>query len=105
MKVLTAAVMQELDRRTIMDAGIPGAVLMENAGRGVADTVVQRFADCYPGPVLILCGRGNNGGDGFVVARALKRHRVRTEVILAVPAKEIHGPASPTSAGLITFWR
>ncbi|NJC88266.1 MAG: NAD(P)H-hydrate dehydratase [Desulfuromonas sp.] len=87
MKVLTAAAMQELDRRTIMDAGIPGAVLMENAGRAVADTVARRYAGVHPGPVLILCGRGNNGGDGFVIARLLRETgwQVKT-VLLAEPA-------------------
>jgi NAD(P)H-hydrate epimerase len=68
--VLTAAEMREADRRTIEEVGLPGAVLMENAGAAVARVVRER----YPGvrrPV-VLCGRGNNGGDGFVVARRLR---------------------------------
>jgi NAD(P)H-hydrate epimerase len=67
--VLTAAQMREADRRTIEEVGLPGAVLMENAGTGVARAVRERFpAVRRP---LILCGKGNNGGDGFVVARRL----------------------------------
>ena len=67
--VLTSAEMREADRRTIQEIGLPGAVLMENAGAAVAVAIASR----YPGvrrPV-ILCGKGNNGGDGFVVARHL----------------------------------
>jgi ADP-dependent NAD(P)H-hydrate dehydratase / NAD(P)H-hydrate epimerase len=67
--VLTAAEMREADRRTIEEVGLPGAVLMENAGAAVAAVVDRRF----PGArrPLILCGKGNNGGDGFVIARRL----------------------------------
>src|SRR5262245_25905265 len=67
--VLTAAEMRDADRRTIEEIGLPGAVLMENAGAAVAKAILDR----YPGvrrPV-VLCGKGNNGGDGFVVARRL----------------------------------
>ncbi|MEJ2700754.1 MAG: NAD(P)H-hydrate epimerase, partial [Desulfuromonadales bacterium] len=69
MKLLTAAEMQELDRRTIEEVGIPGIVLMENAGRGAVDHLCRRFGDLFPGPVLVLAGKGNNGGDGYVIAR------------------------------------
>lgn len=93
MKVLTAAAMQELDRRTIADAGIPGAVLMENAGRGVADTVVQRYPELFPGPVLILCGRGNNGGDGFVIARHLHTAGWSVQLILLAERGALSGDA------------
>jgi len=67
--VLTAAEMREADRRTIEEIGLPGAVLMENAGAAVARTVRERFPRTRR-PV-VLCGKGNNGGDGFVVARCL----------------------------------
>lgn len=82
MKVLTAVAMQELDRRTIAEIGLPGMVLMENAGRAVADIICARYADCYPGPVMILCGRGNNGGDGFVIARHLRDEGWQVRVVL-----------------------
>jgi len=67
--VLTAAEMQDADRRTIEEIGLPGAVLMENAGAAVAGAVRERYPAARR-PV-ILCGKGNNGGDGFVVARRL----------------------------------
>ncbi len=66
--VLTRRQSQELDRRAVEQYGIPSAVLMENAGRGVADTL-ERLG--IASGVLICCGRGNNGGDGLVVARHL----------------------------------
>lgn len=94
MKVLTAAAMQELDRRTIADAGIPGTVLMENAGKGVADVVGHRFADQFPGPVLILCGRGNNGGDGLVIARHLRSAGWRVQVVLLAEREALTGDAA-----------
>lgn len=94
MKVLTAAAMQELDRRTILDAGIPGAVLMENAGRAVADTVARRFSGQFPGPVLILCGRGNNGGDGFVIARHLRTAGWDVRLVLLAERGMLSGDAA-----------
>jgi NAD(P)H-hydrate epimerase len=88
MKLLTADEMRELDRRAIEEIGIPGVVLMENAGRGAAELLCRRFAKLWPGPVLILAGKGNNGGDGYVIARHLlgRGWRVRT-VVLADEAR------------------
>ncbi|MGH9542291.1 MAG: NAD(P)H-hydrate epimerase, partial [Terriglobales bacterium] len=68
MKVLTAAQMRELDRRTIA-GGIAGDRLMARAGAAVARVLERDFAAALSGPVLALCGKGNNGGDGLVVAR------------------------------------
>src|SRR5258708_31010531 len=67
--VLTAAQMRDADRRTIEEIGLPGAVLMENAGAAVARVLRDRYP--HARRPLILCGRGNNGGDGFVIARHL----------------------------------
>ncbi|MGH9583685.1 MAG: NAD(P)H-hydrate epimerase, partial [Bryobacteraceae bacterium] len=70
MKILTAAQMREVDRLTI-ERGIPGLVLMENAGNRVVDFLRETFAPLRCHRVLVVCGKGNNGGDGFVVARQL----------------------------------
>ena len=70
MKILTAAEMREVDRRTI-EAGIPGIVLMENAGHRVVEFLAERFAPLGEQRIVVLCGKGNNGGDGLVVARQL----------------------------------
>ena len=66
---LTRDEVRELDRRAINDFGVPGVVLMENAGRGCAELLMRLNPDCKP--TVILCGPGNNGGDGFVIARHL----------------------------------
>ena len=70
MKVLTAVQMGEVDRRTI-ELGIPGVVLMENAGHRVVEVIEEEFAPIGRQRVVVLCGKGNNGGDGFVIARQL----------------------------------
>ena len=87
--VLTAAQMREADRRTIEDLGVPGAVLMENAGRAVAEAVRARFPEARR-PV-VLCGKGNNGGDGFVAARHLLDLGPR--VVLVAARHEVKGDA------------
>ena len=63
---------RELDRRAIEDFGVPGIVLMENAGRGAAELLMRLNPEKQP--AVILCGPGNNGGDGFVIARHLDNH-------------------------------
>ena len=93
MIVTTAAEMRRLDTLAIERFGIPAATLMERAGTGAAEMLVARFPHVRKHGVVVLAGKGNNGGDGFVVARALKRRRVRAEVFLAVPVNEIRGPA------------
>lgn len=70
MTILTAAEMREVDRQTI-EAGIPGLILMENAGSRVVDFLCQNFHPLSDHRVVVICGKGNNGGDGFVVARQL----------------------------------
>jgi NAD(P)H-hydrate epimerase len=87
MQVLTAAQMREVDRRTV-ELGIPGAVLMENAGHRVVELLAERFAPLDAHRIVILCGKGNNGGDGIVVARQLfTRFRPRSlDVVLAEAA-------------------
>jgi NAD(P)H-hydrate epimerase len=100
MKVLTAVAMQELDRRTIAEIGLPGMVLMENAGRAVAEIIAARYADRYPGPVMILCGRGNNGGDGFVIARHLRDAGWQVRTVLLAERSAPTGDAAAMLAVL-----
>ncbi len=94
MKVLTAEQMREVDRRTT-ELGIPGIVLMENAGHRVVEFMAERFAPLNDHRIAILCGKGNNGGDGFVVARQLcTRFRPRAlHVALAASPEELKGDA------------
>ncbi len=72
MKVLMAQQMRDNDRRAIEEFGIPGTVLMENAGAAVVDFLVQRYSPLAERRVAVFCGSGNNGGDGFVIARRLQ---------------------------------
>ena len=71
MRLCSASEVMALDRQAIDQLGIPGVVLMENAGRACSDLFADRFSDYFPASVLILAGRGNNGGDGYVMARIL----------------------------------
>jgi NAD(P)H-hydrate epimerase len=71
MKVATAEQMQELDRKAIETYRIPGIVLMENAGRGATEAITEAFPNFQKMKIAIIAGKGNNGGDGFVVARYL----------------------------------
>jgi len=95
MKVLSAAQMREVDRKTI-ELGIPGLVLMENAGHRVVELLEQEFAPLSEHHVVVLCGKGNNGGDGFVVARQLHT-RVRPgrlDVVFAGDPEGLQGEAA-----------
>jgi NAD(P)H-hydrate epimerase len=93
MKLVTISQMQDLDRRTIQECGIPGIVLMENAGRGAAEHAVRYFPQVRQGQVAIVAGSGNNGGDGFVIARHLKNWGVHTEVYLFASMDDVKGDA------------
>jgi len=97
--VVTADEMRALDRWTI-EHGTPGPVLMERAGGGAARVLRARLGRPR-GPVVVVCGRGNNGGDGFVVARHLRRARIPVEVWLAANPEDVRGDA----AGMLAAWR
>lgn len=98
-KVLTVAEIGAADREAI-SAGTPGTVLMERAGTAVADTIAERFS---PRPVCVLCGPGNNGGDGYVVARLLAERGWSVQVrALAPPATADAKAAAATWDGPIT---
>lgn len=81
MKVVTAAQMKAIDRWAIVKMGIPAVCLMENAGRAVAEIILKEKKDLNK--VTVVCGAGNNGGDGFVTARYLKEAGTSVNVILA----------------------
>src|SRR5713101_9925134 len=80
-----------LDRRAMQIYGVPGPVLMENAGRGTAELLHTLGIN---GKVVICCGKGNNGGDGFVIARHLDNRRVPVRVLLFARPEELTGDAA-----------
>ncbi|MBM3777234.1 MAG: NAD(P)H-hydrate dehydratase [Acidimicrobiia bacterium] len=93
MRILNSAQMREADRRTIEDIGIPSIVLMENAGRQVVAAIEAAFEPALEGRVAVLCGRGNNGGDGFVAARTLAQRGVDVAVFVVGSIEDIAGDA------------
>jgi NAD(P)H-hydrate epimerase len=82
---------RDLDRRAIDELGMPGVVLMENAGRGAADLL--RSLGVH-GRVAVCCGKGNNGGDGFVIARHLSNAFLPVRVLLFAEPSELTGDAA-----------
>src|SRR5678815_1874538 len=83
--------MRALDRATMEDIGIAGFTLMETAGRAVVEVALRGHRG---GPIAVVCGPGNNGGDGFVVARVLRDRGVDATVYLAVPREASRGDAA-----------
>src|SRR6266581_6573606 len=92
MKIVTAAEMREIDRLTSERFGVPSLTLMENAGTAVAEVVLAEYPSARR--IGIICGKGNNGGDGFVAARRL--HEAGREVCLVLLAdrSELRGDAA-----------
>ncbi|MBW1685821.1 MAG: hypothetical protein JRS35_12265, partial [Deltaproteobacteria bacterium] len=90
--LVEAEVMRGLDRHTIETLGIPGEVLMENAGRAATELVLEELP--AGGEVLVVCGAGNNGGDGFVVARQLALLGVPVRAALLGEASALRGDAA-----------
>ena len=80
-RVYTSSAVREMDRHTIDSVGVPSAVLMEVAGRAVAEELVVHWKDACASGVLVVAGKGNNGGDGWVVARYLHQHGIAVEVL------------------------
>lgn len=97
MKVVTAAQMRRIDEVTIRERGVSGLELMERAGREVARETLERFS---PASAAILCGKGNNGGDGFVIARHLREAGTAVEVFLFFDPSELTADAGAMFAKL-----
>src|SRR5260370_6352111 len=95
MKVLTSAKMREVDRLTI-EHGIPGLILMENAGARVVEFLVARFASLANQRIVVICGKGNNGGDGLVVQRQIytRFHPRALDVVLVADPADLRGDAA-----------
>jgi ADP-dependent NAD(P)H-hydrate dehydratase / NAD(P)H-hydrate epimerase len=92
MKIVTAAEMREIDRSTTERFGIPSLSLMDNAGSAVADFVSKRYRIAET--VGVICGKGNNGGDGFVAARRLHAAGLEVQVLLLADPAELKGDAA-----------
>lgn len=88
MRVISCRQMRAIDRRATEQFGIPALLLMENAGIAVARTV-EKFPKIRKTPIVIVCGRGNNGGDGFVAARHLHNRGYRVKVFLVGTTKKM----------------
>lgn len=84
-----------LDRYAMTALGVPGLILMENAGRGMAEVLL---ALGVRGPVVIACGKGNNGGDGLVIARHLDKKNIPIRILLFCVADELRGDAAVNHA-------
>ena len=91
MKIVSAAEMREIDRVTSAQFGVPSLTLMENAGAAVAEFIA---AQPQAKNVLVICGKGNNGGDGFVAARKLHESGRNVRVVLLVEPAELRGDAA-----------
>ena len=94
MILVTANEMQQMDRLTIESFGIPGRVLMENAGRGAARFFFEQFSGLKNKRIGVIAGRGNNGGDGFVIARYLAQSGVAVRVYLLAARNRVRGDAA-----------
>jgi NAD(P)H-hydrate epimerase len=93
MRILSASEMREVDRITSKRFGIPSLALMENAGASVARYCFTKFQNVFPARVLVVCGKGNNGGDGLVAARHLLQQDILVDVILLGSYPQVQGDA------------
>lgn len=103
MILVTAAEMQEMDRQAIEEHSIPGLELMETAGQGAAIALLSLFADQAEDGVSIVCGKGNNGGDGFVIARELAIKDFNVTVYLLAKTESVRGDAAINLKRLTTL--
>ena len=86
--------MYELDRRTIREYGTPGRELMERAGRAVVEEIAARWDGLAGLRVVVVCGKGNNGGDGYVVARLLHQNAAQVDLFLISQRADVSGDAA-----------
>jgi len=93
LKILDSKQMRNIDARATHEFGIPGILLMENAGSAAADAIEQAYDDLERMRIVVLCGKGNNGGDGFVVARHLFNRGHQIAVVLLANHQEVEGDA------------
>jgi hydroxyethylthiazole kinase-like uncharacterized protein yjeF len=93
MYYITPEEMREIDRRAQKEFGIPVTILMENAGRAVFQTAMEMLSEKQERKVTVVCGRGNNGGDGFVAARHLMNNGIDVFIFLVAGVKELEGEA------------
>jgi hydroxyethylthiazole kinase-like uncharacterized protein yjeF len=91
--LMTREEVSAFDSHAIHDLGIPGVVLMENAGRSCAELVIQKLEDVPHPKVCIFCGTGNNGGDGYVIARHLINHGIDVTVVICGDRNKIRADA------------
>lgn len=91
---LSSAAMREADRCTIEEIGIPGITLMESAGRAAVQCMVDRYGSMANQSVAVFCGKGNNGGDGFVVARLLATQGALVTIFMMAPANDLSPDAA-----------
>ena len=94
MKILTSKQMQGIDKKAIEKMGIIGPILMENAGIRITDEILEKFPRIRDEKVVIVAGKGNNGGDGFVVARHLSNRGCQPVVLLLASKRALIGDAA-----------
>ncbi len=94
LKILTSQQMRAVDRTTIDEIGIPGPVLMENAGLRIAEEILKRFPIPALERIVVVAGKGNNGGDGLVAARHLRQRGGKPVVLLLAAKDEVKGDAA-----------
>src|ERR1700733_1725174 len=92
MKIVSAEEMRAIDRATSERFGVPSLTLMEDAGTAVADFVLSHYAAASR--IVVFCGKGNNGGDGFVAARRLHQKGKKIQVVLLADPGELGGDAA-----------
>ena len=93
MKAANAEKIRNSDKITIEKYGLPGIVLMENASAGAAKVCLEELKDIKKPKVLVVAGKGNNGGDGYAVARLLKNKGIYTEIVVLGDLSQIQGDA------------